>query len=162
MEVLWQRAGALLIVALLAIGSTPFATRRDASRTFRHMSGPIARTSSGRVRARSSPEFGHSHPPELLRSFQEETTVDLTTILIQVISGAVGGNVGGMLNKAKSLGPLLNTVLGAVGGVGGGQLLGSVLTGLLGGNATAGNVSASALVGLLLPLLGSLLKKKTA
>jgi hypothetical protein len=30
------------------------------------------------------------------------------------------------------------------------------------GNATAGNVTASALVGLLLPLVGGMLKKKTA
>lgn len=87
--------------------------------------------------------------------------MDLTTLLIQAISGAVGGNVGGWLNKAKSLGPLVNTILGAVGGVGGGQLLGGTLTGLL-GNGTAGNVTASTLIGLLLPLLGGLLKKKTA
>jgi uncharacterized membrane protein YeaQ/YmgE (transglycosylase-associated protein family) len=88
--------------------------------------------------------------------------VDLTSLLIQVISGAVGGNVGGLLNKAKSLGPLLNTILGAVGGVGGGQLLGTTLTNVLGGNATAGNVGSSALIGLLLPLIGGLLKKKAA
>lgn len=87
--------------------------------------------------------------------------MDLTTLLIQAISGAVGGNVGGWLNKAKSLGPLVNTILGAVGGVGGGQLLGGTLTRLL-GNGTAGNVTASTLIGLLLPLLGGLLKKKTA
>lgn len=37
--------------------------------------------------------------------------MDLSSILIQVISGAVGGNLGGLLNKAKSLGPLMNTVL---------------------------------------------------
>jgi uncharacterized membrane protein YeaQ/YmgE (transglycosylase-associated protein family) len=87
--------------------------------------------------------------------------MDIANLLIQVLSGAVGGNIGGILNKAKSLGPLLNTVLGAVGGVGGGQLLGGSLTDLL-GNATAGNVTASALVGLVLPLIGGLLKKKSA
>lgn len=73
----------------------------------------------------------------------------------------MGGNVGGLLNKARSLGPLLNTSLGAIGGVGGGQLLGGSLSGIL-GNATAGNVTASALVGLVLPLIGGMLKKKTA
>lgn len=88
--------------------------------------------------------------------------MDLTTLLIQVISGAVGGNVGGLLNKAKNLGPLLNTILGAVGGVGGGQLLGGPFTNMLGGNATAGNAGASALVGLILPLVAGLFKKKTA
>lgn len=86
--------------------------------------------------------------------------MDLTALLIQAVSGAVGGNLGGLLNKAKSLGPLLNTILGAVGGVGGGQVLGGSLTDLLGGNAMAGNASASALVGLLLPLIAGFLKKK--
>jgi hypothetical protein len=42
--------------------------------------------------------------------------MDLTAILIQLISGAVGGNVAGVANKAKSLGPLVNTILGALGG----------------------------------------------
>lgn len=87
--------------------------------------------------------------------------MDLSSILIQVISGAVGGNLGGFLNKAKSLGPLMNTVLGAVGGVGGGQLLGGQLAGPL-GNATAGNATASAVVGLVLPLVAGFLKKKAA
>jgi uncharacterized membrane protein YeaQ/YmgE (transglycosylase-associated protein family) len=86
--------------------------------------------------------------------------VDLTTLLMQLASGAVGGNLGGMLNKAKSLGPLLNTVLGAIGGLGGGMLLGPSLSGMMG--ATGGNITASALVGLLLPLIGGMLKKKPA
>jgi len=86
--------------------------------------------------------------------------MDLTNLLIQALSGAVGGNLGGLLNKAKSLGPLLNSVLGAVGGVGGGQVLGGPLTDLLGGNATVGYGAASALVGLLLPLIASYFKKK--
>lgn len=84
--------------------------------------------------------------------------MDLTSILIQAASGAAGGNIGGLLNKAKSLGPLMNTVLGAIGGVGGGQALGGSLTDML-GNATAGNVTASALAGLVLPLLAGFLKK---
>lgn len=87
--------------------------------------------------------------------------MDLTSLLIQAASGAAGGNVGGLLNKAKSLGPLLNTILGAVGGIGGGQVLGGTLTDML-GNATAGNAVASGVVGLLLPLIGGMLKKKTA
>jgi len=87
--------------------------------------------------------------------------MDLTSLLIQLVSGAVGGNVGGLLAKAKSLGPLLNTILGAVGGLGGGQLLGDSAASML-GNATAGNVGASALIGLVLPLLGGMFKKKAA
>jgi len=83
----------------------------------------------------------------------------LGTLLIQLVSGAVGGNIGGLLNKAKNLGPMLNTILGAVGGVGGGQLLGGQLTDLV-GNGTVGQIGASGVVGLILPLLGGLLKKK--
>lgn len=85
--------------------------------------------------------------------------MDITTLLIQAVTGAVGGNVGGMLNKTKNLGPLMNTVLGAVGGLGGGAALGGPLTDMI-GNAMAANITASGVVGLLLPLLGGLLKKK--
>ena len=85
--------------------------------------------------------------------------MDVTSILIQLVSGAVGGNVGGLLNKAKSLGPLLNTILGAVGGIGGGQLLGGQVADLI-GNGTVGNVGASAIVGLVLPLIGGMFKKQ--
>lgn len=87
--------------------------------------------------------------------------MDVMSLLIQLVSGAVGGNVAGLLNKARSLGPLINTVLGAIGGVGGGQLLGDSLGGLLGGG-TVGNVATSGIVGLALPLIASLFKKKAA
>lgn len=86
--------------------------------------------------------------------------MDVVSLLIQALSGAAGGNVAGAVNKAKSLGPMLNTVLGALGGIGGGQVLGGSLTNMLGGNATAGNITGSALVGLILPLIGGMLKKK--
>jgi hypothetical protein len=86
--------------------------------------------------------------------------MDVVSLLVQALSGIAGGNVAGALNKAGSLGPMLNTVLGALGGIGGGQVLGGSLTSMLGGNATAGNITASALVGLILPLIGGMLKKK--
>jgi hypothetical protein len=76
-------------------------------------------------------------------------------LLIQLIAGAAGGNVAGLLNKARSLGPLINTVLGAIGGVGGGQLLGNAL-----GGGTGANVGSSAVIGVLLPLIVSFLRKK--
>lgn len=85
--------------------------------------------------------------------------MDIMGLLIQALSGAVGGNAAGVINKAKSLGPTMNSVLGALGGIGGGQVLGGSLGGML-GNATAGNIGASALIGLLLPLIGGMLKKK--
>ncbi|MFC1660811.1 hypothetical protein ACFL3S_04990 [Gemmatimonadota bacterium] len=81
--------------------------------------------------------------------------MDISSIIIQLISGVVGGNAAGLLNKARSLGPALNSILGAVGGIGGGQLL----SGMVGGG-TGGNIGTSAVVGALLPLIVSMLKKK--
>jgi hypothetical protein len=81
--------------------------------------------------------------------------MDLTAILIQLISGAVGGNVAGLANKLKSLGPVLNTILGALGGLGGGQLAGAAM-----GGSTATQVGGSAIVGALLPLIVGMLKNK--
>ena len=63
--------------------------------------------------------------------------MDLTSVLIQAISGAIGGNAAGAAAKDSSLGPLWNSVAGAlVGGVGG-QLLNTVL-GLGTATATSG------------------------
>ena len=100
--------------------------------------------------------FDVSSPEDI--SQQREGLMDITTILIQALSGLVGGNVAGLLNKAKSLGPTLNSILGAVGGVAGGQLLGGQVGGLL-GNGTAGTAGASAIMGLLVPLIGGFFKK---
>lgn len=85
--------------------------------------------------------------------------MELTTLLIQAVSGAVGGNIAGWLNKARSFSPLLNTILGIIGGVGGGQLFGGTLGGLVGGG-TVGTIGSSAVLGLLLPLIGSFLNRK--
>ncbi len=87
--------------------------------------------------------------------------MDVTTLIIQLVSGAVGGNVAGLLNRSRTLGPIVNTLLGAIGGVGGGQLLGGNLGDLVGGG-TVGTIATSGLVGLVLPLLGSFAKKKSA
>jgi Mg/Co/Ni transporter MgtE len=87
--------------------------------------------------------------------------MDLTSLLIQLVSGIAGGNVGGAANKARNLGPLWNTILGAIGGLGVGQLLGGTVAGAV-GSQTTGNIGASAIVGLLLPLIVSFFKKKPA
>ena len=81
--------------------------------------------------------------------------MDLTSVLLQLISGAVGGNAAGLANKARSLGPLINTILGALGGLGGGQIAANTTSG-----GTATEVGASAVVGALLPLIVGMLKKK--
>jgi len=53
--------------------------------------------------------------------------MDITTLLIQLISGALGGNVAGSLWKNISLGTLGNSIAGIVGGGLGGQILGTLL-----------------------------------
>lgn len=50
--------------------------------------------------------------------------MNITALIIQLISGAVGGNIAGSLLKNFNLGPLGNTIAGLVGGGIGGQLLG--------------------------------------
>jgi uncharacterized membrane protein YeaQ/YmgE (transglycosylase-associated protein family) len=84
--------------------------------------------------------------------------------IVSLIAGGAGGNVVGALLKNRNLGPMLNTVLGLVGGGLGGQVLPSLipaLGGLLGaGDAGfAGNGILSAIVGALLPLIVSYIKK---
>jgi hypothetical protein len=70
--------------------------------------------------------------------------MDLTSILIQAISGAVGGNAAGAAAKNVSLGPLGNTITGALGGGLAGPLLGSLLG--LGGSAAASGLDVNAIV----------------
>jgi uncharacterized membrane protein YeaQ/YmgE (transglycosylase-associated protein family) len=84
--------------------------------------------------------------------------MDLTAVLVQLISGAVGGNVAGLANKAKTLGPIVNTILGALGGLGAGQIVAN--TSANGG--TPAEVGASAVVGALVPLIVGMLNKKKA
>jgi uncharacterized membrane protein YeaQ/YmgE (transglycosylase-associated protein family) len=82
--------------------------------------------------------------------------------LISLIAGSAGGNIVGALLKNRSLGPMLNSVLGLVGGGIGGQLLPQLvpqLAGLLGGNANLTNGGLSAIIGALLPLIVSFLRK---
>ena len=47
--------------------------------------------------------------------------MDVTSLIIQLISGAIGGNAAGAASKDVSLGPLGNTIVGALGGGVGGQ-----------------------------------------
>ena len=92
--------------------------------------------------------------------------MDMQTIinlLVSLIAGGAGGNVVGALLKNRNLGPMLSTVLGLVGGGVGGKLLpmlvpaiGSVVGGT---DSLAGTGGLSAIVGALLPLIVSFLKK---
>ncbi|MES0385403.1 MAG: hypothetical protein ABUJ98_12545 [Hyphomicrobium sp.] len=70
--------------------------------------------------------------------------MDLSSLVIQLISGAIGGNAAGALAKDNSLGTLGNTIAGALGGGVGGQLLSSVLG--LGGAAAASGLDIGTIV----------------
>jgi uncharacterized membrane protein YeaQ/YmgE (transglycosylase-associated protein family) len=75
--------------------------------------------------------------------------------IVSLIAGSAGGNIVGVLLKNRNLGPMLNTVLGAVGG----GLLVPAIGSLVGGSGLAGTGGLSAIVGALLPLIVSFLKK---
>jgi uncharacterized membrane protein YeaQ/YmgE (transglycosylase-associated protein family) len=83
--------------------------------------------------------------------------------IVSLIAGSAGANIVGALLKNRSLGPVVNSVLGLVGGGFGGKVLPMLvpaLGGLVGGaDNLAGTGGLSAIVGALLPLLVSFLKK---
>jgi uncharacterized membrane protein YeaQ/YmgE (transglycosylase-associated protein family) len=83
--------------------------------------------------------------------------------IVSLIAGGAGGNIVGALLKDRNLGPMLNTVLGLVGGGVGGKLLPMLVPAigsLVGGtDSLAGTGGLSAIVGALLPLIVSFLKK---
>ena len=49
--------------------------------------------------------------------------MDITSLIIEAVSGAVGGNVAGAAMKEKSLGAIGNSLAGLVGGGIGGTIL---------------------------------------
>jgi uncharacterized membrane protein YeaQ/YmgE (transglycosylase-associated protein family) len=50
--------------------------------------------------------------------------MDVTSLLVQLVSGAVGGNIAGAAMKKLSLGTVGNSIVGILGGGLGGQILG--------------------------------------
>jgi len=52
--------------------------------------------------------------------------MDVTSLLVQLVSGAVGGNVAGAAMKKLSLGTVGNSIVGILGGGIGGQILGAL------------------------------------
>ena len=68
--------------------------------------------------------------------------MDMTSLLISLVSGAVGGNAAGKVLKNFDMGTLWNSVAGIVGGGLGGQLLGM----LMGGGASGGGMDIGSLV----------------
>jgi len=69
--------------------------------------------------------------------------MDMTSLLIQLASGAVGGNAAGAALKKLSLGTVGNSIVGILGGGIGGQLLGMLG---MGGDAAAGATDMSSIL----------------
>ena len=65
--------------------------------------------------------------------------MDVTSLLIQLVSGAVGGNAAGAALKKLSLGTVGNSIVGILGGGLGGQILAA----LGAGGADAGSIVSS-------------------
>ena len=62
--------------------------------------------------------------------------MDITNLLVQLISGAVGGNVAGAAMKKSNLGTLGNSIAGIIGGGVGAQILSALgMAGAAGGSA---------------------------
>ena len=59
--------------------------------------------------------------------------MDITHLIVELVSGAVGGNVAGAAMKDKSLGAIGNSIAGIVGGGIGGTILQTIM-----GSAAAG------------------------
>ena len=72
--------------------------------------------------------------------------MNLTALIIQLVSGAIGGNVAGGLLKNLSLGPVGNSIAGIVGGGVGGQLL-TMLVPMLQSGAAGGGLDIGSIIG---------------
>jgi hypothetical protein len=70
--------------------------------------------------------------------------MDISSLLIQLVSGALGGNAAGAYSKDTGLSPIGNTIVGALGGGVGGQILSALLG--LGGTAAASGLDIGSIV----------------
>jgi len=70
--------------------------------------------------------------------------MDISSLIIQLISGAIGGNAAGACSKDTGLGQVGNTIAGALGGGIGGQILSALLG--LGGTAAASGLDIGSIV----------------
>jgi uncharacterized membrane protein YeaQ/YmgE (transglycosylase-associated protein family) len=81
--------------------------------------------------------------------------MNITSLIIQLISGAVGGNVAGAAMKESSLGTLGNSIAGIVGGGLGGTLLQMVM-----GTAAAGGGVGGAILMAIVGVIKNQMAKK--
>jgi hypothetical protein len=99
--------------------------------------------------------------------------MDISAILVQLVSGAIGGNVAGAAMKKNSLGTVGNSIAGILGGGLGGQILSALSAGdIAGALATPGlesmvsNIAGGGVGGaVIIAIIGALrtaMAKKTA
>ena len=81
--------------------------------------------------------------------------MDITSLIIEAISGAVGGNVAGAAMKEKSLGGIGNSIAGIVGGGLGGTILQMVM-----GTAAAGGGVGGAILMAIIGIIKNQMAKK--
>ena len=88
---------------------------------------------------------------------------EIISWIVSLIAGGAGANIVGALLKNRTLSPMLNTVLGLVGGSVGGKVLPMLVPAIAqlvgGSDSLVGTGGLSAIVGALLPLIVSFLKK---
>jgi hypothetical protein len=115
------------------LGSLEFQRQRfGAQRSF--PSSTPRRAKDRRSFARALEWQGSGVLPSAL-DYLEGDTMNITALIVELISGAAGGNIAGALLKKLSLGPVGNSIAGIVGGGIGGQVLGMLMGG--GGAAPA-------------------------
>jgi hypothetical protein len=95
--------------------------------------------------------------------------MDITSLIIEAISGAVGGNVAGAAMKEKSLGTAGNSIAGIVGGGLGGVILQAVMGGAAAGGGGSmdltsilSNVAGGGVGGAILMAIIGIIKNKMA
>ena len=86
--------------------------------------------------------------------------MDLTSLLVQVVSGALGGNAAGAALKQYSLGVLGNTIAGAIGGGIVGQLIGTFVGQAVEG--WVGDIAGGAVGGAILIVLVGVIRSMTS
>jgi len=94
--------------------------------------------------------------------------MDITSLIIEAVSGAVGGNVAGAALKDKSLGAIGNSIAGIVGGGVGGTILQTVMGGTAAGGggldmqSIIANVGGGGVGGAILMVIIGIIKSKMA
>jgi|SRR5438552_19140991 len=93
--------------------------------------------------------------------------MDITSLIIEAVSGAVGGNVAGAALKEKSLGLIGNSLAGVVGGGLGGTILHAVMGAATSGggmdmNSIISNVAGAGVGGAILMATVGIIKDQMA